>query len=332
MGSRPCGRFSSTVSCPDSLAAVVVNYEAGESLRTCVESLLSAGVEHVVVVDNASKDGSLETLSGLGGSLEVLALGKNVGYGAAANQGVLRTSAPWVIISNPDVIVSEQAPSLLRQACQGQPRAAIAGPKVMEPSGEVYPSAREFPSLATAAGHVLLGLIAPRNRFTQRYRSLPTGSSACSGPIEVDWVSGSFMLVRREAFLALGGFDEAYFMYAEDVDLCWRAWRAGWRVLYVAQAEVVHVGGASTSKRPYAMILEHHRSAFRFACRSQQGLARALLPVEALVLGARALVALGVAARQGTLGVGARHGSVGVGARHGSVGVAGRHGSSLAKR
>jgi len=288
------------VSYPDSLAAVVVNYEAGESLRTCVESLILGGVEQVVVVDNASRDGSLETLSGLSGSVEVLALSQNVGYGAAANKGVLRTHAPWVIISNPDVVVDEKAPEFLRQACQARPGAAIAGPKVLEPTGEVYPSARAFPSLATAAGHVLLGLVVPRNRFTQRYRSLPPTTSAQSAAIEVDWVSGSFMLVRREAFLALGGFDEAYFMYAEDVDLCWRAWRSGWKVVYVPQAEVVHVGGASTSRRPYAMILEHHRSAFRFACRSQQGLARALLPLEAVVLGARALVALGVAARHGS--------------------------------
>jgi N-acetylglucosaminyl-diphospho-decaprenol L-rhamnosyltransferase len=288
------------VSYPDCLAAVVVNYESGESLRTCVESLIRGGAEQVVVVDNASSDGSLKTLSGIRGSVEVLALSENVGYGAAANRGVLRTSAPWVIISNPDVVVDEKAAAFLRQACQEQPGAAIAGPKVLEPTGDVYPSARAFPSLTTAAGHVLLGLIAPRNRFTQRYRSLPAKTSAHSGAIEVDWVSGSFMLVRREAFLALGGFDEAYFMYAEDVDLCWRAWRSGWRVLYVPQAEVVHFGGTSTRRRPYAMILEHHRSAFRFACRSQQGLARALLPLEAVVLGARALVALGVAARHGS--------------------------------
>ena len=104
-------------------------------------------------------------------------------------------------------------------------------------------------------------------------------------------MSGACFAVRRSAFEQVGGFDEAYFMYAEDVDLCWRLGRQGWRIGYVTRAEVVHLQGVSTDRMPYRMIAEHHRSLFRFAVRSNRGWRRALLPLVALGLGVRATLA-----------------------------------------
>jgi N-acetylglucosaminyl-diphospho-decaprenol L-rhamnosyltransferase len=137
-------------------------------------------------------------------------------------------------------------------------------------------------------------MFAPSNRFTRAYQQadlLP--GDAAGGARRVDWVSGACLLARRTAFEELGGFDEAYFMYAEDVDLCWRAGRAGWSVLYVPSAEVTHRQGVSTARRPYRMILEHHRSLLRFAGRSTTGWRRLLLP----------LVAVGIAVRAGLAGL-----------------------------
>ena len=104
-------------------------------------------------------------------------------------------------------------------------------------------------------------------------------------------MSGACFLVRRSAFEQVGGFDEAYFMYAEDVDLCWRLGRAGWRVVYLPSAEVTHLQGVSTDRHPFRMIFEHHRSLLRFAARSSEGWRRALLPLVAVGIGVRACLA-----------------------------------------
>ena len=127
------------------------------------------------------------------------------------------------------------------------------------------------------------------------------------GPRVVDWVSGACFLVRRTAFEQVGGFDEAYFMYAEDVDLCWRLGRAGWRVLYAPDAEIVHLQGVSTDRHPFRMIVEHHRSLLRFAVRSSRGWRRLLLPLVALGIGVRA----GLACLSRVLGPDTRPGATG---------------------
>jgi N-acetylglucosaminyl-diphospho-decaprenol L-rhamnosyltransferase len=142
--------------------------------------------------------------------------------------------------------------------------------------------------LIDAAGHGLLGMFAPGNRFTRSYQQAHL-EEAGAGVQTVDWVSGACFMTRRSAFEQVGGFDEAYFMYAEDVDLCWRLGRVGWQVAYVPAAEVTHVQAVSTDRHPYRMILEHHRSLLRFAGRSSAGWRKALLP----------LVVLGIAARAG---------------------------------
>jgi N-acetylglucosaminyl-diphospho-decaprenol L-rhamnosyltransferase len=165
---------------------------------------------------------------------------------------------------------------------------ALVGPLIRTPSGERYPSARQFPSMVDAAGHSLLGIFFPDNRFTRRYQRSELDSTG-DGSQHVDWVSGACFLIRREAFEQVGGFDESFFMYLEEVDLCWRLGRRGWRVAYAPDASVVHLQGRSTDRHPYRMILEHHRSLFRFAKRSTEGRSRALLP----------LVAVGVVVRLG---------------------------------
>jgi N-acetylglucosaminyl-diphospho-decaprenol L-rhamnosyltransferase len=272
------------------VAAVIVNYESGPALIRCVEGLRSESVAELVVVDNGSADGSLEEIRRAFPDVAVVVPGRNLGYGAAANRGVAATTAGSVLVCNPDLEVRPGALAVLAAALAACPGCALVGPLIRTPGGERYPSARQFPSLADAAGHALLGIFAPDNRFTRSYQQAHLGRVA-AGLERVDWVSGACFLTRRSAFEQVGGFDESYFMYAEDVDLCWRLGRAGWQVAYAPAAEVTHLQGVSTDRHPYRMIFEHHRSLLRFANRSSVGWRKALLPLVALGIGARAVLA-----------------------------------------
>ena len=269
------------------VAAVIVNYKAKDHLLPCVHSLRAEGVQRIVVVDNDSRDGSAEALAQGDPDAQWLPAGANLGYGTAVNRGVAATTEPYVLVLNPDVVVEPGTVKALIAALERDPTLGVVGPKVEEPDGTRYPSARRFPDLVTAAGHAFLGYAAPGNRFSRAYKLADWDPDRAG---DVDWISGSCFLARRSAYDAVGGFDEAYFMYAEDVDLCWRLWRAGWRVGYEPAARVVHAGGASTDHAPYRMILEHHRSLWRFARKSTEGAQRLALP----------LVATGLVARTGT--------------------------------
>ena len=279
------------------VAAVVVNYNTKDHLIECVRSLRADGVADVVVVDNASTDGSGAALAADDPHAVFLPTGANLGFGTAANRGVAATTAPYVVILNPDAVVRRGAVETLAAALDGDEGLAVVGPRVDNPDGSLYPSARRFPDLAVAAGHAFVGLVRPANRFTRRYRMLDADRSL---PGPVDWVSGTCMLARRSAFDAVGGFDEGYFMYVEDVDLCWRFWQAGWRVGYEPAARVTHTVGASSELAPYRMIAAHHRSLLRFAAKTTTGARRALLPVVAAGLGVR--TALACAQRAAGLG------------------------------
>jgi N-acetylglucosaminyl-diphospho-decaprenol L-rhamnosyltransferase len=272
---------------PSGVAAVVVNYESGVALARCVDGLCSEATGGVVVVDNGSTDGSLDQVRDRFPDVEVLTTGRNLGYGAAANRGVASTDAPFVLVCNPDLEVGLGVLATLAEALAARPECAVAGPLIRTAGGDRYPSARQFPTLVDAAGHALLGIFAPDNRFTRSYQQAHL-DGAPDQPQTVDWVSGACFLVRRAAFEQVGGFDEAYFMYAEDVDLCWRLGRAGWQVAYVPAAEVTHLQGISTERHPYRMIFEHHRSLLRFANRSSRGWRKALLPLVVVGIGARA--------------------------------------------
>jgi N-acetylglucosaminyl-diphospho-decaprenol L-rhamnosyltransferase len=258
------------------------------------------------VVENGSPESVGGALGALmaenpAADLRVLNPEKNLGFGAGVNRGlaVLSGVSPpseWVLISNPDLRVHPGALAALREVLETRPAWAMVGPRIFTDGGDVYPSVRCFPSLMDAAGHALFALFNPQNRFTKRYNP---GAPEGDGVIEAGWISGSCFLARRDALEELGGFDEAYFMYLEDTDLCWRAHRAGWGIGYTGTAHVTHVQGVSTARHPYKMMLAHHRSALRFTVRTTSGWRRAVLPLAALVLGLRlAMATIRLALRQ----------------------------------
>jgi N-acetylglucosaminyl-diphospho-decaprenol L-rhamnosyltransferase len=273
----------------ESLGAVVVNHNAGAVLVGCVESLRRAGIEQIVVVDNASGDGSLVNLAAKDRDVVIVPTGSNLGYGRAANRGAARLATEFILVCNPDLVLDEHAPQELLTVLRAEPDLAVCGPQILQANGEIYPSGRAFPSFVDAAGHALLGMFAPDNRFSRRYRLAALDRT---GAVEVDWVSGACLAVRTAAFSSVGGFDEAYFMYVEDLDFCWRVKRAGWRVGYVSSAAVVHAGGVSAARHPYRMLVAHHRSTWRFARQTTRGRAQLALPAVGLLLFARLSVAI----------------------------------------
>src|SRR3954451_1568186 len=209
------------------VSVVVVNYNARQHLLECLGSLRSDGVDEIIVVDNASSDGSLEAVAGADPEVVVLPTGGNLGFGSAANRGLAVARGEYVAILNPDVVVESGTMKALAAALDADPALGAVAPRVDNPDGPLYPPVRPFPSMTDAIGHAFLGFIAPRNRFSRRYRLLDLDHSRA---LEVDWVSGTCLMLRSAAVGDEGRFDESYFMYVEDVDLCWRLRAAGWRI------------------------------------------------------------------------------------------------------
>ena len=273
-------------------AAVVVTYRAGSLLTDCVRSILadsSAGEVELVVVDNGSSDGSVEALQQAVPRAQVISAPGNVGYARAANLGIAATRAPIVAVFNSDLTMEPGTAKAMLARFDEEPGLGACGPRIRNVDGSDYPSARRSPSVPLAVAHGLFGLWWPTNPFTARYRELDADPSQ---PRSVDWVSGAAVWLRRGALDAVGGWDERYFMYVEDLDLCWRLQRSGFDVGYEPAGVVTHVQGASTSRSPYRMLVQHHRSAWRFARRRLTGAGAVLLPLAALYLAARFLLAI----------------------------------------
>ena len=263
----------------------MVDYDAGPYLADCVQSLQGVGVTAMVVVENGNGEAARTVLAEHDlEAVPLLVTGRNLGYGAGANRGLAALeSGQYVLVCNPDLVVHPGALETLARALDGHRDWAIVGPRILTPEGVAYPSARLFPPPWVAAGHALLGLAFRDNPFTRRYRTPEMHSNMA----EVDWVSGACFLARRQVLEDLGGFDERYFMFAEDMDLCWRAGRAGWRIGFEPGAIVTHHEGISRRIHPYRMALAHHRSALRFASRTMTGPRRVLLAGAAAGLGVR---------------------------------------------
>jgi N-acetylglucosaminyl-diphospho-decaprenol L-rhamnosyltransferase len=273
-------------------AAVVVNYESGPLLEQCVRSVVaddSAGPAELVVVDNASQDDSVATLRATLPDVTVIRAPGNLGYARAANLGTAATRADVVAVLNPDTRLEPGTAAACLGRLERAPHLGACGPRLKNLDGTDYPSARRNPSLPLAVMHALLGLWWPTNRFTARYRQLDADPARAR---DVDWVSGAAVWLRRASLDAVGGWDERYFMYFEEVDLCWRLRSAGWEIAYEPGGVVWHVHGAMTSRHPYRMCLEHHRSAWRYARRRMTGVRSLLLPFAAAFLTVRGGLAM----------------------------------------
>ncbi len=249
------------------MEAVVINYNAGEAVLDCLRVLAKARVP-IVVVDNASTDGSDDEIARAFPRVRLIRNERNIGFGPAANQGVRETRSPYVVLMNPDAIARAGAFTTLRKILDGHPRAGVVGALVLNPDGSVQPTKRAFPSIWQAVLHGLVGLVWPGNPGTRAYT---LADASFSEPRQVDWVAGTAVALRREAFEDIGGFDEGFFFFVEDVDLCRRLWDEDWEVWFEPRAVVEHAWGTSWTQRPLKFMWIHQRSLFRYATKHRRG-------------------------------------------------------------
>ncbi len=248
-----------------STAVVTVSYNSSAHLRSFFESIRAGEAERVLVVvaDNNSRDvGAVAEMATEFGA-RLLELGDNFGYGGAINRAVatLPPEIRSILVVNPDVSFEPGTISQLTRTLATTPSAGAVGPRVLNADGSVYPSARRLPSLRTGVGHAIFGKVWPRNPWTRRYLSDAFESPTIKA---VGWLSGSCVLIRRSAFDQIGGFDEDYFMYFEDVDLGFRLGKADWISLYNPEASVMHTGAHSTRTESRRMLEVHHESAYHY--------------------------------------------------------------------
>lgn len=242
---------------------VIVSYRSKELLDRCLGSLRQhppSGPITVTVVDNDSGDGTPEHLRRNHPWVRVLPQGENVGFGIATNLGAAGGSSPYLLALNPDAAVEAGTLDTLIDLCERDPSIGCAGPELVQEDGTIdHAGRRSFPTPLSALGH-----------FTGVGRRMSSGPLAAyrapevaSG--EVDAVNGAFMLMRREAFEAVGGFDENYWMYMEDLDLNYRLGLAGWKTWYEPAVRAVHTkGGTTGGRRSARLTIAFHDGMRRF--------------------------------------------------------------------
>jgi N-acetylglucosaminyl-diphospho-decaprenol L-rhamnosyltransferase len=245
------------------LAVVIVNYNTGAYLERCLGSLERHRGDIAIdalVIDNASHDGSHTAAVAAHPWVRLIENPENVYLSPAWNQGIRETSAPFVLLLNPDVEWWHGTLADLVAVATADPRAGMIGPTVLNSDGSVYESGRVFPSVTDAVGHAFLGTLRPDNPFTRRYHM---GGWDRTTQRAVDWISGCCMLVPREVFEEIGPFDEGFLLYGEELDLATRLRKAGRTVIYTPEVEIVHEIGVSTG-RSHRIIRMHSRSMLRY--------------------------------------------------------------------
>jgi N-acetylglucosaminyl-diphospho-decaprenol L-rhamnosyltransferase len=241
-----------------SVAAVVVSHGAGTDLEECVGAL-APQVDEIVVVANLPG----EPLAPLPAGTQVIANERPLGFAANANRAIAETTAPFIVVANPDTRPEPGAVAALREFMERRPRCGVAGPQMRYPDGSWQPSRRRFPTVVgTLVRRTPLRLLFPPR---QRQRSYYLLDERPTEPVESDWMLGGFLLLRRTMLDELGGFDERFRLYGEDVDLCYRAAKAGWERWYVPAAVVEHRHAAVSDRRFFTRhTLWHWRSILRF--------------------------------------------------------------------
>ena len=272
------------------IAAIIVNYNAGAELERALRSIADDMADHAwegIVVDNASSDGSGAAVDAFAANVRLARNSTNVGFARAVNQGLAATSAPHVFIMNPDCRLMAGAAGTLRAILDAHPQCAIVGPRILNPDGSMQGSARGDPDMLTGlfGRTTLLRKIFPSLPIAKRNVVVDAALRGGEESVVVDWLSGACMLARREALDAVHGFDERFFLYWEDADLCRRLRVRGYHVRYVPGATAIHRVGQSSRTARASAIRAFHESAYLYYSRHvapaplspRRALARAIL-------------------------------------------------------
>ncbi|MFZ4843535.1 glycosyltransferase family 2 protein [Mycetocola saprophilus] len=250
---------------PERAAVVTVTYNSCAQVSEFLDSLAQTTLpgDHIIVVENRSPQAEATRQTAAAHGVNFVCLPSNAGYGSAMNRGVatLDSGVEYVLISNPDVrLNADTLPALVDWLDTHRDCGAVA-PQILNEDGTVYPSARSIPSLRNGVGHALFARFWPDNPWSRHYRA---DADYGDTPRDAGWLSGACLLVRRSTFEKLGGFDEGFFMYFEDVDLGYRLGLDGWASTYLPTVSATHTGGTSTRTDSDRMLRIHHESAYRF--------------------------------------------------------------------
>jgi hypothetical protein len=250
------------------LSLIIVSRNVAGLLDRCLASaerdpLWRRGRMDMLVVDNDSRDGTGDMLRKRHPEARLICNRRNLGFAAAANQGIRASSGEYPVVLNPDTLLLDGALTNLLAHARGNPGAGIVGPKALNPDGSLQPSRRKFPTY----GNILFArkspiyAMLPENPWSRRYLM----ADRCAGSAQrVEALAGVCLLLNRRMLEGVGLFDEGFFMYLEDIDLCCRARQAGWRVDFVPESRLIHIWGASSAQEKAAMEQHHRRSLYRY--------------------------------------------------------------------
>ena len=232
------------------VSVVIVSFNTRDILRNCLLALFEhcKGVDmEVFVVDNNSHDGSADIVKAEFPTVHLITNNENLGFAAANNQAFALAQGRYIFLLNPDAYTKPSAIKNCIAFMDQTPQCGLCGGKIISPTGNLEPSARRFPSALSK----LLTMSGLRGKFPQspllNYHEF--GGFAHDKPQEVDWVPGTFTIVRKKMLDEIGFFDKRFYIYYEETDLCMRAKNAGWKIYFIPDAEVMHIGGASSKTR-----------------------------------------------------------------------------------
>lgn len=246
---------------------IIVSWNVYDLLRRCQRSVIREiqaceQTAETIIVDNASSDGSVEMLRQEFPQVKVIANSENVGFTRANNQALAVAQGRYLFLLNPDTELRPGALRSLIDFMEGHPRVGLVGPRLFYGDGSPQSSRRRFPTLATAFFEsTKLQQWFPRNRILTHYYMLDTRDDETQ---PVDWINGSAMFVRRDVYDQIGGLDEEFFMYSEELDWCYRARQSGWQIYYLPSAGITHYEGKSSEQVVARRDIYFHSSKIRF--------------------------------------------------------------------
>ena len=248
------------------LSIVIVNYNTKKLTIDCIQSVLNSKLNfqyEILVVDNASSDGSVEQIKSLFPYIKVISNKENVGFSKANNQAIRRCSGRYVLLLNSDTIVNECTLDKMILFMDEEKDVGAVGCEVNLPDGTLDKAChRGFPT-PEASFYYMVGL-AQKYPTSPKYNSYHKSYMNMHEIHDIDCLVGAFIMVRREAFEQVGLLDEEFFMYGEDIDWCFRIKEVGWRIVYNPTVSIVHYKGASSRKKPFKIVYEFHRAMYLF--------------------------------------------------------------------
>ncbi len=248
------------------LSIIIVNFNTGRFLTRCLDFIGKNSPKRsfeIFVVDNNSNDNSIEIVKKHYPEVKLIKNSSNFGFSYANNQGIVRSKGKYILILNPDTIVTEGALDALVDFMDRNPDTGIAGAKLLNFNGSIQYSCRRFPTIFSVffGRQSIFIKFLPYNRVSRKYLMMDEDYSK---NIEVDWVFGASMIVRRKALEEVGIFDEDYFIFVEDTDLCYRMREKGWNVCFVADAVFFHHLGVTRARFWKTTLLNHNLGMFKF--------------------------------------------------------------------